>query len=261
MKGILTDTTLCIGCRECVLACKKTYGLEAELPSRWVLDDGLSARNWTSIIEKPGGKFVRKQCRHCLEPACVSVCPVGAITRTKEGAVVYDGDKCMGCRYCMMACPFGIPRYDWDKKVPFIRKCIMCSDRIKQGGQPACTEACPTKATIFGDRDELLAEARLRLKNSPDKYIQTIWGEHEAGGTAVLYISDTDMSFLTYGRPLEDFALPNKTAPAMTAVPPVFVGMGATMVGLKWLIERKSKIRNSQDEQKKVSGKEDDNNG
>lgn len=156
MKAILTDTTKCIGCRECVLACKKEYHLEPETPRRWEREDGLSARNWTSIVQRPNGKFIRKQCRHCINPACVSACPVQALKKTPEGAVIYDSSRCMGCRYCMIACPYGIPRYDWDQPVPYVRKCILCYDRIKDGGQPACVEACPTEATIFGNRDELL---------------------------------------------------------------------------------------------------------
>ncbi len=257
MKAILTDTTKCIGCRECVIACKKTYNLEQEVPRRWERDDGLSARNWTSIVQKPGGKFIRKQCRHCLDPACVASCPVGALQKTDTGAVIYDGDKCMGCRYCMMACPYGVPRYDWDQPVPYIRKCILCYDRIKQGGQPACTEACPTQATIFGDRDELLAEAHRRIAAQPDLYIQRVWGEKEIGGTCVLYISDIDLSFLSYGSRLGEKPLPTRTAPAMHAVPFVFAGVGAAMAGLSWIIERRNRLSR---EKSSVEEREEDQN-
>lgn len=130
--AILTDVSKCIGCRECVLACKEQNHLERDLPRRWDRDDGLSARNWTSIIERESGHFVRKQCRHCLEPACAEACPVGALYKTPEGPVIYISDKCLGCRYCMMACPYGIPRYDWDQKVPYVRKCILCFDLLKK---------------------------------------------------------------------------------------------------------------------------------
>ena len=161
VKAILTDVTKCIGCLECVAACKATYSLKMDLPKTWQKNDGLSASNWTSVLQKPGDHYVRKQCRHCLEPACVSACPVGALSKTPEGPVIYDNDKCLGCRYCMMSCPYGIPRYDWDKPVPYIRKCIMCYQKIQDGElkEPACTNACPTSATIFGDRDELIKEA------------------------------------------------------------------------------------------------------
>jgi formate dehydrogenase iron-sulfur subunit len=241
--AILTDTTKCIGCGECVLACKKVNHLKQDVPRRWDSDDGLSARNWTSVIGRPDDKYVRKQCRHCLEPACVSACPVGAMHKTEIGAVIYDSSKCLGCRYCMMACPFGIPRYDWSRVVPYVEKCILCYDRIERGGQPACTEACPAKATIFGDRDELLAEAHRRIAANPAKYVNKVWGESEVGGTSVLYISDIDLSFLTYGEEFGNKPLPQTTRAAMESVPFAFVGMGAAMTGLHWIIQRRMKLQ------------------
>jgi formate dehydrogenase iron-sulfur subunit len=241
--AILTDTTKCIGCNECVIACKKVNHLEPDLPRRWDLPDGLSSRNWTSVVGGPEHSFVRKQCRHCLEPACASACPVGALSKTAAGAVVYDSEKCMGCRYCMMACPYGIPRYDWEQTVPYVRKCILCYERIRSGGRPGCTEACPTKATIFGDRDLLLAEAHRRIRENPGTYVDKVWGEHEAGGVSVLYISNADLSFLTQGRSLDATPLPGRTALAMDAVPFVFTGVIATMAGLSWIIDRRMKRR------------------
>jgi formate dehydrogenase iron-sulfur subunit len=247
--AILTDTTKCIGCSQCVLACKKVNHLENDVPRRWDSDDGLSARNWTAVLEEPGNKFVRKQCRHCLEPACASACPVGAMHKTELGPVVYNSSKCIGCRYCMMACPFGIPRYEWSKVVPYVQKCILCYDQIKDGKQPACTEMCPTKATIFGDRGELLAEAHRRILGNPGKYQKTVWGESEVGGTSVLYISDIDLSCLTFGEHLASRPLPQTTRAAMAAVPFAFVGMGTAMAGLYWIIQRRMKIRTEQAEE------------
>jgi len=240
--AILTDTTKCIGCRECVMACKEVNELAPDFPRRWSSGDGLSARNWTSVIDTGDGKHVRKQCRHCEEPACAASCPVGALQKMETGAVVYDGSKCMGCRYCMMACPYGIPRYDWDQTVPYVRKCILCHERLVQGLQPACTEACPTGATIFGDRDELIAIAHQRIEESPDTYVGKVWGETEVGGTSVLYISDIDLSFLTRGQDLGDEPVPERTKLAMNAVPFAFVGMAATMAGVNWVIGRRQKL-------------------
>jgi formate dehydrogenase iron-sulfur subunit len=240
--AILTDTTKCIGCRQCVIACKKENNLPPDFPRRWDLEDGLSARNWTSVIDRPDGKYVRKQCRHCLEPACVSACPVGALEKTAVGAVIYDGRKCMGCRYCMMSCPYGIPRYDWDQTVPYIRKCIFCYSRIVAGRQPACTEACPTQATIFGERAELLKIAHERLRESPGKYMGKVWGETEVGGTSVLYISDIDLSFLTRGQELTDEPLPERTKLAMNAVPFAFLGVVSAMAAVNWVIQRRMKL-------------------
>ncbi len=240
--AILTDTTKCTGCHECVAACKKVNHLGPDVPRRWDLEDGLSARNWTSIVEGPKQAMVRKQCRHCLQPACVSACPVGAMHKTEIGAVVYDAAKCMGCRYCMMACPFGIPRYDWDQAVPYVRKCVLCYDRIRQGKLPACVEACPQKAAIFGDRDQLLAEAHRRIREKPQLYWNHVWGEEEAGGTSVLYISNVDLSFLS-DEPVGHTPLPRTTATVMEAVPFVFTGVVAGIAGLSWLIDRRNRVR------------------
>ncbi len=249
-KAILTDVTKCIGCLKCVSACKQVHNLEMDVPRIWDKNDGLSAENWTSVIRRPGDHYVRKQCRHCLEPACASVCPVGALHKTEMGPVTYDSAKCLGCRYCMMACPFGIPRYDWDKTVPHVEKCILCYDRIKTGQQPACTEACPAEATIFGDRDELLKVAHKRIKENPAKYIDKVWGEHEVGGTSVLYLSDIDLDFLTYPTRPGDKPLPKETAAAMESVPFAFVGMGGAMLGLNWIIRRRMKLEKGQGNKK-----------
>jgi formate dehydrogenase iron-sulfur subunit len=244
MMAILTDTTRCVGCEKCVEGCKKVNGLADDVPFRWRLDDGLNSTRWTTILRRPGGEYVRKQCRHCLEPACASACPVKAIYQVKkhEGPVIYDPSKCLGCRYCMMACPFGIPRYEWESPVPYVMKCTMCHERQQRGEQPGCTEACPTEATIFGERDALIAEARRRIEAEPGRYLDRIWGLEEVGGTAVLYISDIDLGFLHVGRDVGDEPMPERTRYAMDAVPFAFVGMGLLMGGLWWVIGRRNEM-------------------
>jgi len=275
MKAILTDVTRCIGCNECVKACKVINKLPADAPREWQKNDGLSANNWTSVLHN--GKYnLRKQCRHCLEPACASVCPVGALHKTESGAVVYDEEKCIGCRYCMMACPYGIPRYDWDKPVPYIKKCILCYDNIKAGKikEPACTAACPVEATIYGEREDLIKEARRRIKAEPDKYLPHIYGEHEIGGTSVMYITakDCPLDFLIYynhrfgkdvnlrGMPDPNLPIPITTKWAMGAVPFAFLGMGAVMSGIYWMVNRRQKL-NKNDEQAETDKSEEENNG
>ena len=245
--AILTDVTKCIGCLECVAACKTINSLKLETPQVWHKNDGLSARNWTSILRKDNGHYIRKQCRHCLDPACATACPVGALRRSPEGAVVYDSGKCLGCRYCMMACPYGIPRYDWDEPVPYVRKCILCYDQIKQGRQPGCTAACPTEATVFGDRDDLISEGHRRILAEPHKYIDRVWGEHEFGGTSVLYVSDIDLSFLSYGGRSDPTPLSKTTLLAMKSVPFAFVGMGGVMYGINWIIKRRMELASNID--------------
>ncbi len=248
--AILTDTTLCTGCEKCVEACKQENSLGKDLPRPWQkrIDD-LSSTRYSTILRRSGAHFVRQQCRHCLEPACVSACLVGAMKKTEEGPVIYDGDRCMGCRYCMMACPYGIPRYDWDEPVPYVQKCDMCYQRLKKGKQPACVEACPEKATIFGYRDDLLKEAHKRIATYPGKYLNKVYGETEIGGTSVLYLSDISLDFLTFKPELGDKPLPERTMAALSKVPPLILGMGGLMTGIWWFIGRRMKIAAEADEE------------
>lgn len=239
--GILIDVTRCIGCHECVAACTQANGLGDDIPAPQDCPDGLSARRWSTVIAQPGEHYVRKQCRHCLEPACVSACPVEAMQKTPEGPVIYDSSRCMGCRYCMMACPYGIPRYEWDSLAPVVRKCTLCYDRLQAGLSPACVEACPQQALLFGPRAELLVEAHNRLEAQPELYLSHIYGEHEVGGTSVLYISDIPLDFLAYHDQPGQKPLPELTWAAMSKVPPVALGMTALMAGTYWIIERRMK--------------------
>jgi Fe-S-cluster-containing dehydrogenase component len=247
--SILTDVTRCIGCEECVNACQKANDLPPEKPWRWVKKiTDLSTSRWTTIVNKrgPDGKnrYIRRQCRHCLEPACVEACIVGALQKTPEGAVTYDRDICIGCRYCMIACPWEIPRYSWEDTIPYVQKCTMCHDRFLESGKPpACVEACPTEATIFGEREELLAEAKKRIANDSDKYIQRVWGEKEIGGTSVLYISDVDLNLTDLDEPIADETpMPGRTFKILHNMPSVFVGMAAAMGGIYWIVERRQKL-------------------
>ncbi len=207
MKGILTDVTLCIGCERCVEACTAKNKLGTDLPAKFHKGDGLTGNRFTSIVEQRAiqndpatkesvevARTVRKQCMHCLEPTCAAACLVGAFTKTEDGAVRYADEKCIGCRYCMLACPFGIPRYQYDELLPYVAKCRMDERCRVDGGAPACVSACPTGATIFGNRDDLIAEAKRRIKASPGKYYNDhLWGEKEFGGTSVMYLSDVDV--------------------------------------------------------------------
>jgi formate dehydrogenase iron-sulfur subunit len=241
--GILNDTTLCTGCQRCVEACKRENRLGADLPRPWKLRiDDLSSTRFTTIVRRKGSHFVRRLCRHCQEPACVSACIVGALQKTAEGPVIYDSSKCMGCRYCIMSCPFGIPRYDWESSTPYVRKCTMCYPRIRAGRVPTCVEACPEKATIFGRRDELIREARRRIEQNPGRYLHGVVGETEVGGTSVIYVSDIPLDFLGYKPDLGDRPLPALTWSALSKVPPLIVGMGGLMTGVYWVIERRMKL-------------------
>jgi formate dehydrogenase iron-sulfur subunit len=243
--AILTDVTRCIGCEECVLACRRTNGTGVDEPWRWQRSaEDLSESRWTTIVPAGGNHFVRVHCRHCLEPACASACPVGALHRTPEGPVAYDADLCMGCRYCMIACPFMMTRYEWSSATPRVRKCILCYDKVKSGelAQPACTAACPTQATIFGDRDALLAEAHARIAASHGRYIDHVWGEREVGGTSVIYISDVDLAAAGWPAGLRQSSYPALTHAALATVPWTFASVGAAALGLSWIIDRRRRL-------------------
>ena len=244
--SILTDVTRCIGCEECVKACKKINDTGEDKPWRWQrrIDD-LSATRWTTIITRPDRHYVRKQCRHCIDPACVSVCPVGAMYKTAEGPVVYNSTICLGCRYCMMACPYGIPRYLWAEPVPYVRKCIMCYDKIASGElkEPGCTNACPKDATIYGNRDDLLEEAHKRIEEKPELYVPKVFGEHEVGGTSVLYVSDIDLGFLGWKDNLGEEPLPHKTWVYLDKVPYMIGGVATMMYGTYWIIDRRMRLQ------------------
>jgi len=241
--AILVDTTRCNGCEACVLACKQENNLGPDKlrPGQQAVD-GLSSTRFSTILRRSGNRFVRHQCRHCVEPACASVCIVGALQKSPEGPVIYDSDLCIGCRYCLMACPWGIPRYQWDEAVPYVRKCTLCYPRLKEGKIPACVQACPREALLFGSREDLLAEAHRRVGGSSGAYQPHVYGEHEVGGTSVLYISDVSLDFLGWSRSPGEEPLPLLTWASLTKVPPVILGMGTLMGGIHWVIRRRMQL-------------------
>jgi formate dehydrogenase iron-sulfur subunit len=235
-KAVLYDATLCLGmdCRLCELACKQWNKLPRDMTfthikTTGVEDNGASVQ----VISK-------HQCMHCLEPSCAEACLVGALHKTANGPVVYDENKCIGCRYCMVACPFGAPTFEWDKTVPWIRKCTFCADRLETGAAPSCVDICPNGALKFGERNELIAEARQRIDDNPEKYIDHIYGENENGGTSWLYLSP--VSFERVGYPVLDSGAINARF-AMNAVPPVAVAVAAAMTGVYWLTLRREKLK------------------
>lgn len=235
--GILFDMLCCVGCRACVRACMEIHGFEGE--ANEVTD--LSATACTSMTDKDGS-FLRNLCRHCVDPSCASACPVGALRKTDLGPVVYDVDRCIGCRYCMVACPFDIPRYEWDDPVPAIRKCDMCIDRIEEGGQPACAAACPFGATIFGTRTEILEESHSRIAEDPDEYYDHVYGEEEIGGTSVVFLTPEPEELLGYKEILGREPLPGLTRRHLERVPAIVVGGGAAMLAIWWITNRRDEV-------------------
>ncbi len=207
--AMLYDATKCIGCKSCSVACKRVNNLPPETEYDGIHDMAmdLSARTKTIIklYKSEDGKFsfVKRQCMHCVHPACVSACPVSAMTKDKKtGIVFWNSSRCIGCRYCMVACPFEVPKFEWDKAIPHIVKCDMCKDTyLKEKGTTACADVCPTGAIIFGKRYELLYEAKKRIREHPEKYYPKVYGERDAGGTSVFYLIPKGISFKDLGFP------------------------------------------------------------
>jgi formate dehydrogenase iron-sulfur subunit len=238
-RAILYDSTMCIGCKACEGACAERWHLPYD--DKVAAESRLSAHKLTTI-QVHGDHFSRKLCMHCAEPTCASVCPVGALHKTSLGPVVYDADKCMGCRYCMTACPFQVPVYEWNSRLPKVRKCDMCYDRQLAGKLTACAEACPTGATTCGDRDALIAEARRRMAAKPRDYYQRIYGLEEVGGTSVLYLSAVPFEQLGLRTNLPKQPLPMLTWRVLEAVPDV-VSVGSVLLGgIWWITNRRDEV-------------------
>jgi formate dehydrogenase iron-sulfur subunit len=252
--GVLHDTTLCVGCRRCEEACNKVNELPAPEVSfkdesvlnqeRRTTDKTYTVVNKYADANRPGGVTFRKiQCNHCKEPACASACFVKAFKKTPEGAVVYDASVCVGCRYCMVACPFNIPTYEYEKALdPRVMKCTMCYPRIKEGKLPGCVEACPVEALTFGKREDLIKIARERIRKYPEKYVDHIYGEYEMGGTNWLYITSTPYAQIGMREDLGTTSAPELTAGALGAVP-IVVGLWPVLLTGIWaMTKRKEKI-------------------
>src|ERR1051326_7825137 len=194
--GLLYDTTRCVGCKACVVACKEANEMPPDVDGYggglYDAPEGLNEYTKNVIALYRDGdamSFVKKQCMHCFDPACVGACMLGAMHKGAFGVVSYDLSKCVGCRYCETACPFNVPKFEWSKKAPKIVKCELCRHRLAEGREPACSEVCPRGAVIFGKYTDLLADARSRLAAHPGKYVPKIYGERDLGGTQVLYLS------------------------------------------------------------------------
>jgi formate dehydrogenase iron-sulfur subunit len=251
MKAMLIDTVRCIGCRGCQVACKMWNDREAEQTEffggpGYQNPADLSPQTWTLITYNEvvvNGRadwvFGKRQCMHCTHPACVSACPVGALERLESSPVIYHKHRCIGCRYCMLACPFDVPRFEYDSPNPYISKCTMCSDRIEAGGVPACSKVCPTGAVAFGDYDDMVAEAQRRISMNPSEYKHHIYGLEEAGGASVLHISNVSFDKLGYPLDIPKHKLTEATEPAMQGIPIVMVAL-AVLLGASYKLRTRT---------------------
>jgi len=239
-SSVLVDTTLCVGCRGCEAACAEANALSPPPSGEGVLSQRrpTTSTRLTVVNRFEAGdgseRFAKRQCMHCVEPACASACPVRALDKLPSGPVTYRPERCMGCRYCMVACPFEIPKYEYQKAVPAVRKCTFCAARQAEGMAPACTSVCPSGALTFGKRAELVEEAKRRVYAAGSRYVRHVYGEHEAGGTNWLYISDVDFTRLDMKVTVDDASYPQLVRGAlgvppfvMTLWPPLLMGIYA----------------------------------
>lgn len=291
--GLLYDATLCVGCKACMVNCKKANSVPGgalhssrsdgvpyesrKVPAGegiWDAPTELSG-DTLSIVKayksgtaetkdraENGYAYFKQQCLHCITPACASVCPAGAFRKDPQnGVVFYIEDKCIGCRYCQLACPFGVPRYEWQSAWPAVRKCQLCNHRYKEGKYSACAETCPTGATVFGKVTELLTEAKRRFQLKPgseyafpisrvdssDRALRPvahyagIFGLKEAGGTQNLMLSGISFELLGFSPNVPNAALPDLTWAYIAKIPWVFAGVFLGGTALYKITHRKDK--------------------
>lgn len=294
--GILYDATLCIGCKSCMYNCKKFNSVpggalflegsdipyEFTTPERiWDAPKDLTSKTLNIIKVSRSGtalnkdtvengfSFVKQHCLHCISPACVSACPVAALKKNPEnGVVYYEEDRCIGCRYCQLACPFRIPKLEWESPSPQIRKCQLCNHRFKEGKYSACCEFCPTGASIFGKVVDLRDEAKRRLTLEPgstyeypvqtvdssyrlrqrvSSYLNHVYGMNEAGGTQYLLLAGVPFDWIGFNKNIAETALPDLTWKYISKIPAVIaiVLAGGT---LTWAItSRRNKDKDKEE--------------
>jgi Fe-S-cluster-containing dehydrogenase component len=235
--GVLVDTTKCIGCRTCEFACAEANGLpEPDENLEPTPERQTSTTEWTvvqahHIADRP--IFAKRQCLHCLQPACASACLTKAMRKTPDGPVTWNGRKCMGCRFCMVSCPFDVPKFEYHSANPRIQKCQLCAARVVEGKQPACVEACPAEALTFGRRENLLEEARHRIYTEPSRYVHRIYGEQEAGGTSWLYLAGVPFDQIGFKTDIGTTPLPTYAKEFLYAVPLVLTVVPPLLLGLR----------------------------
>ncbi|MBI2217291.1 MAG: 4Fe-4S dicluster domain-containing protein [Candidatus Rokubacteria bacterium] len=246
--GMLVDTTRCVGCRACEAACSETHRLPApamlgqdtvfakvrrtESTSYTVVNRFAAAAEGGAAGAPAAVRFVKTQCMHCVDPACASACLVKALEKTPEGPVVYHRDRCIGCRYCMVACPFGVPAFEYEKVLPYVTKCTFCVERQQQSQAPACATVCPSGALTFGTRKALLETAKTRIYRDAERYVHHVYGEREAGGTSWLYITDVPFEQVGFRTDVPMRPFPELTWTFLSAVPFVLMLWPPFLMGL-----------------------------
>ena len=238
-NAMLMDTTKCIGCKACQLACKKKNGLPLDDKPTGLCATTLCYVDMKNVSDDPGKpviKPVKRQCMNCNDPGCVSACTVGAMQKLPNGPVVYDADRCIGCRYCMYACPFGVPTFEWDKQFSLIKKCNQCADLQAKGEMPACAKACPVGAIQYGTRNELLTIAKQRIADPKGNYVKEIYGEKEVGGTSMLYLAAVPFESLGFPKLPEE--APAEVSQEIMHMTPVVAAAVASVLTATYFITK-----------------------
>ena len=250
--GILYDASRCKGCRGCEYDCEEAHNLPEPLPSNKIAAIRKTDETCNTVVNTynttKGKVFVKRQCMHCNEPACVAACLTKAMHKTKMGPVTWDGNKCMGCRYCMVSCPWDMPKFEYHSANPKIQKCDMCFSGLKTGDSPACAFNCPNEALLYGKRRDLVKEAHRRIFEKPDIYFDHVYGEHEAGGTGWLYVSPVPFEQLGMNTSLQQSSYPALTKGFLYSVPSVFVLVPALLLGIQQATNKDSLNNDIEDE-------------
>jgi Fe-S-cluster-containing dehydrogenase component len=238
-----------VGCRACEAACAEANSLQSPVSpgddSVFKARRTMDTRTYTVVNAATTAapspeRFVKRQCMHCVEPACASACLVRALDKTPTGPVVYHKDRCLGCRYCMVACPFDVPKYEYESALPYVKKCTFCADRQAKGEAPACASVCPSGALQFGNRNALIETAKERLYAPGSQYVRHIFGEHEVGGTSWMYITDVPFDKLGLPTGLGSYAYSSLTQASLAAVPFVLTLWPPLLMGIYSFSKRRN---------------------
>lgn len=252
--SVLVDTTRCIGCRSCEVACAEQNNLpvpENTSPDVFTEYRDTTPDQWTVINKfetEVGDVFVKKQCMHCNQAACSTACLTQAMYKTVEGPVIWREGKCMGCRYCMVSCPFVIPRFEYDSANPKIQKCILCNERLTEGEKPACVEACPVDALQFGTRRDMVRDAQNRIYEHPQQYYDHVYGQDEVGGTGWLYLSAVPFDEIGFRTDLGHEPVPQLTQSFLYSVPIVFLLWPAFLNGMRFTKSNEDAVQIDRDD-------------
>lgn len=234
--GFLIDASRCIDCRACLVACSVENNVPMKNTRIWIHDTGVMGEY--PALTRYSAPF---HCMHCVDPSCVSACTVGALQQNSDGIVIYDQDRCIGCRYCMYACPFEVPNFEWQERLALIIKCDFCTSRLEEGQKPACATTCPTRAIQFGTREEMLNLAYQRIKDNPGRYVAHVYGEHENGGTSTFYISPVPFEQLGFPITTQTESPAHFNRLVTHGTPAVAAGVAIGMSGIYLAIKRQGK--------------------